>query len=487
MNSRSRRFAAAGAVLSAPAAALAFPQLASAHAFGGGRTDLPIPAWLFAWAASVVLIISFFALSVLWKEPRFEREDWRPWGGSLSRYLINPVTEVIAGALGVGLLGFAIWTGLHGTEAPDRNFALTFIFVTCWLGFPVLSVLIGDIFPPFSPWRAIGRLAGGGFKALTGQRPAHLRYPDWLGRWPAAGGLVAFVWFELIYGAAGGSTVGLTPHSAGVAGLVYTVYTLAMMAVFGAEEWSRQGETFAVYFNMFSQLSTFEVRDGQIGRRRAFSGAAQWATVPGSVALVVASIATTSFDGGQEGVFKSAINSTFNKLVDAGVSLVSALRLDQSFYMALCLTGVAALFLIGVQGMRTVRRAPPAPKLRQGFAHTLIPIAFAYLIAHYFSFFVFQEQAQFTYLLSDPLGVGSNIFGTATSGIDYSILSARTIWYVQVAALVIGHVCGLTMAHDRAVAYWDDYKLASRSQVWMLGVMVGFTSFGLYLLSQANQ
>jgi hypothetical protein len=487
MAPRIRRLAAAGTLLSAPVAALTFPQAAAAHAFGGGRTDLPIPPWLFAWAASVVLIISFFALSVLWKQPRFENEEWRPWGGRLSRYLINWLTAAIAGALGVGLLGFTIWTALHGSEAPDRNFSLTFIFVTCWLGFPVLSVLFGDVFPAFSPWRAIGRLAGGGFRALAGQRPLHLRYPERLGRWPAAAGLVAFVWFELIYGAAGSTSVGLTPHSAGIAALIYSAYTLAMMALFGTEEWSSRGEIFAVYFNMFSQLSVFELRDGQIGRRRAFSGAAHWATMPGSVALVVASIATTSFDGAQEGVLKSAISSTFNKLVDAGLSLVGALRVDQSLYMALCLIGVAALFLIGVQGMRTVRRAPPAAKLRQGFAHTLIPIAFAYLIAHYVSFFVFQEQAQFTYLLSDPLGVGSNVFGTATSGIDYSVLSARTVWYLQVAALVIGHVCGLTMAHDRAIAYWDDYRLASRSQVWMLGVMVGFTSFGLYLLSQANQ
>jgi hypothetical protein len=149
--------------------------------------------------------------------------------------------------------------------------------------------------------------------------------------------------------------------------------------------------------------------------------------------------------------------------------------------------GVAALYLVGVQGMRTIRNAPPVPRLRLGFAHTLIPIAFAYLVAHYFSFFVFQEQAQFTYLLSDPLGTGSDIFGTAGSGIDYALISATAVWYVQVAALVIGHVCGLTMAHDRAVAYWEDYQQASRSQLWMLAVMIGFTCFGLYLLSQANQ
>jgi hypothetical protein len=238
---------------------------------------------------------------------------------------------------------------------------------------------------------------------------------------------------------------------------------------------------------MFSQLSVFEVREGQIGRRRLFSGAAHWATVPGSIAVVVASIATTSFDGAQEGVLKDAINSTFNRLVDEGVGLVTALRVDQSIYMALCLIGVTALYLLGVQGMRTIRNAPSAAELRQGFAHTLIPIAFAYLVAHYFSLFVFQEQAQFTYLLSDPLGVGSDVFGTAGSGIDYSILSSNAIWYVQVAALVVGHVCGLTMAHDRATAYWRDYQQASRSQLWMLAVMVGFTCFGLYLLSQANQ
>jgi len=109
-------------------------------------------------------------------------------------------------------------------------------------------------------------------------------------------------------------------------------------------------------------------------------------------------------------------------------------------------------------------------------------------VAHYFSLFVFQEQAQFTYLLSDPLGTGTtDLFGTASGGVDYGVLSANAIWYVQVAALVIGHVTGLTLAHDRAVAYWGDYRQASRSQYWMLAVMVSFTCFGLYLLSQANR
>jgi hypothetical protein len=451
------------------------------------RKDLPIPAWLFAWGASIVLIVSFFALSAAWRKPKFEQERWRPLGAGLSRALLSVPAQVLCGVVGVFLLGFAVYAGLHGTEAPDRNFALTFIFVTAWLGFPLFSVIFGDVFRPFNPWRAIGRVTGGAFSAVAGQRPAHFTYPQKLGRWPAAIGLLAVVWLEVVYGGSGGVAVGLSPDAMGMAVLYYSLYTLAMMALFGVEEWCRTGEVFSVYFGMFSQLGSFGVKEGQLGRRMPLSASTHWATVPGSAALVIASIASTSFDGAQEGAFKSGIQQTFEWLADAGLSLITSLRLTDTIFMALCFAGVGLVYLIGVRGMATVRGAPPLKKLRTGFAHTLIPIAFAYLVAHYFSLFVFQEQAQFTYLLSDPLGTATtDLFGTASSGIDFKLLSANAIWYVQVGALVIGHVVGLTLAHDRATAYWGDYRQAARSQYWMLAVMVAFTCFGLYLLSVAN-
>ncbi len=451
------------------------------------RKDLPIPAWLFAWGASIVLIVSFFALSALWRTPRFEQERWRPFGDRLSRGLLSLPAQALCGAIGIFLLGVAVYAGLRGTEAPDRNFALTFLFVTCWLGFPLFSVLLGDVFRPFNPWRAIGRMAGGAFEAVSRQRAAHLAYPEALGRWPAAIGLLAFVWLEVVYGASGGVAVGLSPHAAGVAALLYSGYTLALMALFGVEEWCDRGEVFSVFFGMLSQLAPFGVRDGRLGRRRPFSAAGHWATVPGSAAVVLASIASTSFDGAQEGALKGAIVSTFNRLVDAGLGLSAALRLSDTVFMLVCFAGVALVYLLGVRGMRTVRGAPSFATLRSGFAHTLIPIAFAYLVAHYFSLFVFQEQAQFTYLLSDPLGTATtDLFGTASGGVDFQLLSANVIWYVQVGALVLGHVLGLTLAHDRALLYWSDYRQATRSQYWMLAVMVAFTCFGLYLLSVAN-
>lgn len=458
-----------------------------AHALAS-RQDLPVPAWLFAWAASIVLIVSFFALSAAWREPKFEDEHARPLGERLSAVLLGLPAQVLFGAIGVFLLGVVIYAGLEGTEAPDRNFAPTFIFVTCWLGFPFFSALFGDLFRPFNPWRAIGRTVGTGFSAIAGQRPAHLAYPERLGRWPAAVGLLAVVWLEVIYGAGGGGVaVGLDPHACAVAALVYSVYSLAMMAVFGVEEWCERGEVFSVYFGMFGRLGIFGTADGRLRRRRPFSAATKWATVPGSAALVIASIASTSYDGASEGAFKDGIESLFHHLADTGMSLTTALRLTDTIFMLLTFAGVGLVYLLGVRGMRTVPGAPSFAKLRVGFAHTLIPIALAYLVAHYFSFFVFQEQAQFGYLLSDPLGNGTtDLFGTAGWGVDYNALSANAIWYVQVGALVVGHVIGLMLAHDRALVYWPNYRRATASQYWMLAVMVAFTCFGLYLLSVAN-
>jgi hypothetical protein len=451
------------------------------------RQDLPIPAWLFAWGASIVLIVSFFALSVAWREPRFEQRRWRPLAPGLSRVALCMPTQILCGAIGVFLLGVTVYAGLRGTEAPDRNFALTFVFVTAWLGFPLFSVFLGDVFRPFNPWRAVGRAVGGMFSAVAGQRPAHLAYPEALGRWPAAVGLVAFVWLEVVYGGSSGVAVGLSPHTTAVAALVYTVYTLAMMAVFGTEEWCERGETFSVYFGMFGRLGAFGTEDGRLGVRRPLSAAGDWATIPGSLTVVIASIATTTFDGAQEGAIKGGVEGVWEWLVDAGFGNVAAQRISGTIFMLLCIAGVGLIYLIGVRGMASVAGAPPVKKLRSGFAHTLIPIAFAYLAAHYFSLFVFQEQAQFTYLLSDPLGTATtDLFGTASGGIDFRVLSANAIWYVQVGVLVVGHVTALTLAHDRATAYWGDYRDAARSQYWMLAVMVAFTCFGLYLLSVAN-
>jgi hypothetical protein len=459
-----------------------------AHGLLIGRQDLPIPAWLFAWGASVVLIVSFVVLSIAWRDSKLSDDRWRPVSGRVSGLVTGPATQVSAGAVGVALLVIVVYTGFRGTQIANLNFAVTFVFVTFWLGMAGLSVLLGDVFRALSPWRALARVAGAGSRQALGESyEAPFRYPEWLGRWPAVAGIVGFVWLELVYGTSGGQTVGVQPKTLAIAALVYTAYTFLAMLAFGSETWLKRGEAFAVYYGMFSRLAPLEVRDGRLGIRRPLAGATRWAAaIPGSIAMAVATIANTTFDGAQEGLLKSPIHGLFDGLTGIGIGSTTAFRLAESVFFALTIAGVALVFWAGVFGMRTLRDSPSLEFLGRSFAHTLIPIGLAYLAAHYFSLFVFGEQAQWSYLLSDPLGDGSDLFGTATSGIDYSFLTATTIWYVQVAALLTGHVMGLILAHDRAITVYGDPTRASISQRWMLLVMIAFTCFGLFLLSQAN-
>jgi hypothetical protein len=479
---RQRAVGLAAMVAAGSTAALLFPDAASAHALVG-RKDLPVPAWLFAWGASLVLIISFALLSVAWTQARLQREEWRPVPRWLSRAALNPGTEIVCGAIGIGLFAVVLYAGFRGKSDPTLNFSITFVFYTFWLGMVLLSVLLGDVFRAFSPWRSLGRLVSRGFRLVAGQpAPTPFSYPDRIGRWPAVLGVLLFVWLELIAG--GGASP--SPHNIAVATVIYSAVTFACMGLFGVDGWIGRGDAFSAYFGMFARLGPFEARGRELGTRKFLTGAPQWAAVPGAAALVLASIAVTSFDGAQEGALSGAIRWTFERCSDIGFSLPNSYRVANSIWLLIVFGGVSLLYWLGVQGMHTVRGSPPVRQLARSFAHTLIPIALAYLVAHYFSAFLYQEQAQFTYLLSDPLGHGSDLFGTAGGGINYGIVGSNTVWYVQVTALVIGHVAALTLAHDRALGVYDNVRNASRSQYFMLAVMVGFTCFGLFLLSQAN-
>ena len=480
---------AAVAVLVTAAAELLLPASAFAHASLIEREDLPLPEELFIYGALVVVVVSFVGLLLGWQRPHFENAPSRPAATWLSAALLNPAVGTACGLIGVALTALVVYAGLEGTAAPDRNFAVTFVTVTFGLGMIVVSVFLGDVFRAFNPWRAVGRFVSAAFTRLAGQRaPTPLAYPEWLGRWPAVVGLVGFLFLELVWGQTGFGLVGLEPRAVAIATLVYSAFTFTAMALFGVERWTDRGETFSQYFGMFASLSPLAVEDGALRLRRPLSAATKWVgTTAGSLALVLVSIGGTTFDGAQEGVLKSAIRSLFQRLQDGGLDPVAALRIANSVYLVLSLLVVAAIFWAGIQGMRIVERDRSARQLGRDFAHAFIPIALAYLVAHYFSYVVYLEQAQFSFLLSNPLGApGTDIFGTADSGIDYGVVGGGLIQWVQFFSIVIGHVIALALGHDRALAIWGNTRDAAWSQLWMLVMMMFFSVLGLYLLSQAN-
>jgi hypothetical protein len=459
---------------------LAIPESAAAHGLVG-RADLPIPAWLFGWAAAVVLVVSFVCLAALWQRPQFEGDDgFRPLPERLSSVVLGTAAEVSAGIVGVALLALTVWSGLAGVQTLEDNFAPTFIYVIFWVGLVPLSILFGDVFRALNPWRAIGRAAGFVTRRATAGGQPPFRYPDWLGHWPAAAGLLGFAWIELAY--SGGDD----PSALAVAVLVYTAITLAAMACFGTEAWTSRGEAFSVYFNLFSRISPLTVKDGRLGLRRPLSGIAAFKPLPGTVALLIVMIGNVMFDGASEGKpWVDIAPDIQDFFVDLGFGLATSVELTFSVGMLIALGIVTAIYAIGVTGVHAIDNRPRVTVARS-FVHTLVPIAAVYVLAHYFSLLAYNGQA-IAHLSSDPLGKGWDLFSTADGTIDYAIVGATAIWYVQVGVLVAGHVTGLVLSHDRALALFGGARTAATSQYWMLAVMVGFTTLGLFLLSQANQ
>ena len=473
---RRLRLAVAGAAAAVAAVAL-LPQVAGAHGLVG-RADLPIPTWLFGWAAAIVLAASFAALGALWREPRLENPRER------RAFRIPRVVDAVCGALGLAFFVAVVYAGFAGSQVATANLAPTSIYVIFWVGLVVLSVLFGDVFRAFNPWRAAATAIAIVARPLGGGRWRTRAYPERLGRWPAMAGILGFAWLELAYA----PTDRTDPSHLAVLALFYAAVQLAGMAVYGIEPWSRRGDGFGVYFGLFARLSPWDRRDdGTVYLRPPLSGAPRYDIVPGSVALLCVAIGSTSFDGLSNGPLWADLSPDLQSFFhDLGAGQKVALELTGTVGLAVCVSLVALFYRLGIEGMKTVGGGHTTRELLGRFAHSLIPIALAYAVAHYFSLLIYQGQAM-GYLISDPLGDGSDLFGTASHGIDYNVISGSAIWYVQVGALVCGHVAGLTLAHDRAIATYDKVRQATRSQYWMLVVMVGFTSLGLWLLSAVNR
>ena len=162
-----------------------------AHAIVG-RADLPIPVWLFGVAAATVLVVSFVGLAVGWSRPRLERVPERP----LLR--IPFAVDVLLGAVGVFVFALFVYAGLAGVDSQADNIAPKGVYVGFWIGVPFASLLFGNVFRLFSPWRAIGRATGWvAGRVARGALPEPLPYPERLGNWPAVAGIFGFIVCEL--------------------------------------------------------------------------------------------------------------------------------------------------------------------------------------------------------------------------------------------------------------------------------------------------
>jgi hypothetical protein len=467
-------------VLLVAAGALAFPASASAHGIAGVR-DLPVPLWLFYYGCAIFLFVSFNSLGVLWRRPLLEAHaDGRPLPAALQRVILSRALRLALGALGFFLLVVVTAAALFGISLFSRNLAPTFVYVIFWLGLVPVVIVFGNVWSALNPWRA----AADAYVWLAdrlGFRTAPLSsYPAEWGRWPAT--VLLFFWaaLELAY------FNPANPRVVGMAILFYSFFTWYGMVVFGRRAWLERGEAFNVYFGFLARIAPFAIRQREERRelvvRVPLAGLSLREAVPGTLPFIAVMLGSVTFDGFSrtsfwvdlraELVSPYAVNSP--TLADAITTLVNVAGL----------VVVVALVALAYLGALRVATGLAGEELEvSDFVLTLVPIALAYAVAHYFSALVVTGQSIFP-LASDPFGHGWNLFGTADYRPRLNLLSPNVTWYVQVTALVVGHVLGLALAHDRAVQLFRSARVALKTQYAMLALMILYTVTGLWLLWQ---
>jgi len=430
----------------------------------GGRLDLPVPEWLFVYGAAAVVLISFVALGVLWKQPRLEDPaEGRPFPDPLQGVFRSRAVEVVVRALFVLILGIVFAAGVAGRDQAFFNIAPWIVYVIFWVGLAFVHALFGNWWATLSPWDSIARFLG------IGDRPRRA-YPRAWGVWPAALLLLAFLFMELVVPPEYRSS----PRVVGWAIGIYSAITIGGMALFGRDTWNRHGEAFAVYFGLLSRIAPFgRGEDRRVIVRPFLAGLPSLRPQPGLVAIAMVAIGSTTFDG----FTGTPLWIDWTQDLSARPLASTAAHATGLLATIVVATCVYALSMLAAS---TVARTP-WHVLSVRFVHSLIPIAFAYVAAHYFSLLLLEGQTALS-LASDPLGRGWNLFGTSDLVVNFNLLSANAIWYFQVGVIILGHVAGVLLAHDRALAIFPE-KVAVRTQYALLGVMVLFTLSGLAILS----
>ena len=432
-----------------------------AHGIGGAK-DLPIPAEYAIAGAGAALAVSFIVLALAWRNPRYDAAtSGRPVPAWLARLVDGPVFGIAVRTVGFAFFMYVVWAAVAG---PDLLINPTFgvVYVLLWVGLVPASLLFGPFFKAISPVRTVNLV----FTRLTGgDSDRGLReLPTWVGYWPAAVGLFAFVWLELIYP----ESTYLSPVRLWFA--VYFAVLLIGGAVFGTK-WFERADPFEVYSTLVGHLSIFGRReDGTLVFRSPLANLDGVRAEAGLVAVVSVLFGSTAFDS-----FKDAnVWLRFSQSTELNISVVNTVVM-LGFCAVVGLTFAAATMSTGVHD--DVGRGT----LPNRFAHSVVPIVVGYITAHYLSYFVETGQ-QTVVQLSDPMGTGANLLGTGGWEVNFWLSTHPTLLAViKVLAVVTGHVLGVVAAHDRAIKLLPKRHQLT-GQLPLLFVMVFYTVTGLYLL-----
>lgn len=432
----------------------------------GGSTDLPIPATYVMIGGAWALSISFAVLMFAWRTPRLDpARSWARIPLSVSRVVDARATRMILRTAASVCFGYVAVAGALGPDDASNPLpGVLYVFV--WVGVPTASVLFGPVWRVISPVRALHATVC----AVVRRAPSRgmFRYPAGLGTWPAVAGLFAFVWLELAYSDPG-SLDAIRWWCVG-----YVAFTLGGAAFFG-ETWFEHADPFEKFSDTIARMALLARRatDRSLVLRNPLDGLREMPVVPGAVAAVAVLLGSTAFDSGSQ-------IPALRNLVDSASSSAAGATAWRTVGLAAFVVVVGVSFWLACRATGGVD-ARQRSALPGALAHSLIPIVFGYVLAHYLTYLIEKGQAT-AVLLFDPLGRGWNAFGQQDWEVSY-VLSEHPALLATVKVLCVlgGHVLGVAAAHDASLRLLPSgHRLTG--QLALMVLMVVFTFGGLFLL-----
>ena len=373
----------------------------------------------------------------------FDPAPVRPGRGFVPpRWLVAPLR--VAAVL---LFLLSLAAGFFGSQDAYRNLLPAVVWVLWWVGLAFLCALVADFWALLNPLDTLFR--------WMGSPSLGLRYPPWLGEWPAVALFLAFAWIELVWPDKD------VPARLACAVLGYALITWAGMFLYGRETWIARGEAFSLAFGLLARFAPF-------GRRTEGP-----VSFPFMV-FVLLMLATVTYDGFLETPLMQRLSTALHDT--RALFALSELGLDASL-----LVDTALLLLFPLAFLAIFRLT--AGRAAQAYVLTLVPIAVAYHLAHYFSLLLTAGQFLIP-LASDPFGAGWDLFGTAGYKVNLGVVNPYVFWYGAVALIVVGHVLAVLQAHRMAVRLYGTGRSALARQVPMMALMVVYTMTSLWILAQ---
>ncbi|MFE5299228.1 hypothetical protein [Streptomyces sp. NPDC056632] len=459
----------------------------------GARHDLPLSPFYAYAGAFAALFVSFLSLGLLWSSSRFHGDRaGRPLPAAVQRLADAPATRTTIRVLGAAAALALVLHLLLGPDDPDRNPAPGAVYVLLWVGLVPASLLVGPAWRLLNPLRALqavlparrssrpipalraalpARRSSRPIRALRAALPARRSsrpipalqaalparrsprpIPARLGIRPAAAGLLLFTWLELV-----------APDNTAAPVLLTALATHTAVQLLGATrygpDWFAHADPFEVYSSLLARLSPVGRRaDGRLVLRSPFDGLDATPPVPGLVATVCVLLGSTAYDGLSDNPrwITTLQTSPLGRTPTATLGLLAAVAL------------VAALYGLCAGTLRLLNRELTTPLT--SFAHSLLPIALGYLVAHYFTLFVTEGPR--TVIMAG---------GTDNAPAPAPPLGPGGLATLQVAAIVTGHVLGVVAAHDRSVRLLPPAR-AVAGQLPLFVLMIAYTLGGIGLL-----